>query len=340
MTPPAEASSAVSLPEVTLRIGTPRREAFSNLWGDTILARALVAYAERVGTRWRIAFSDDPLASGEGVIVDMLGLVKEPAWRHGRAIAWLISHPELHDEATLAGYDAVLTSSRWLAQGRGGRWRLLPEPTDVGYFEELVAAPVRWPSDIEERVKNSVVFVGSSRGAPRPLVMAAARSGLDFLVFGGGWEQLRSRPSVTLLGSASRREAHWLYQRARLAVNDHWPAMLLNGFLSKRVVDVLAAGGNLVTDVPRGMDQRLRDSVWVASDPESVVAAWASAGRAVGSGVERRMELPPEYSVPFAFAEITQAAREAIHPSQRRRVTRRMLAPDTHSLSERPVSPG
>ncbi len=166
-------------------------------------------------------------------------------------LLWVISHPDDVADTELRSFDQVFAAGpAWAAEAAvraGVRVRTLLQATDPAVFRP---SPPRGPD------AGRVVFVGSTRGASRPVVADAVALGVDLHVHGPGWEsvvpeQMRGAPSLT------RSEVAAAYASARLVLNDHWPDMAAGGFVSNRVFDVLASGGVVVTDEVAGLAEVL-----------------------------------------------------------------------------------
>jgi glycosyltransferase involved in cell wall biosynthesis len=270
---------------IALVIGTPRKHLLTEPWGDTYLAMGLRRVLRERGLRCRVVSFDDPRPAFDchHLRLDLLGLHAPRPVPGARQAAWVISHPSRLLEADLDVYEHVFVASpTWSpASLDAARSSVLPQPSDLHQSDQVDAAA-------RQQAAGSVVFVGNSRKTIRPCIEYALDARVPLQVYGNGWELLAQEPDVTVSGPVDRLTTLGLYAGARLTLNDHWPDMLLNGFLSNRVADVLAVGGRLATDIPDGMDQRLAGVLPLRSLQE-MQAAWHSPDN-VG-----RAALPPEY---------------------------------------------
>ena len=237
-------------------------------WGDTWFAHDLAEALEELGEAVRVVArggATAPARDEDDVIVVLRGLrAVQPRRAPGRRQAWLqwvISHPELVDPGELTAYDAVFAASTSWA----------PSGADV---EPLLQAtnPRRFRPDAARADSGeAVLFVGSTRGVRRPIVEGALACGAELGVYGVGWETLL--PTDVLRGSfLPNRELPAAYAAAGIVLNDHWPDMAANGFLSNRLFDAVACAARVVSDPAVGLDEVFGDSVRVVDRPEDLTS--------------------------------------------------------------------
>lgn len=275
-------------------VSAPRPPA-GDQWGDTIFARDLVAALERAGERAKVVFR--PGAESEGredddVVVVLRGLRRVTPRRRSRGrggatwMLWVISHPELVEADEPAQYDAVFAAS--------AHWSRAVE-FDVPITPLLQAtAPERFrPEAAAPGSGADVLFVGSTRGEYRPAVRACVEAGIGIEIHGVGWSQYlpADRIAGEFLDPADLPRA---YAGAGVVLNDHWPDMAREGFLSNRLFDAAATGTCVLSDQARGMQEVFGDVVRTYSSPEDLVGqlregsfAQASARRELADLVAR-----------------------------------------------------
>ncbi len=223
----------------------PRRRT----WGDFHFAEALAAALEELGVEAAV----DPLdswyresARDDDVTLTLRGLHRYRPTPGSVNLLWVISHPELVDDDELRDFDVVAAASHGWAQRRSGagvQIETLLQCTDADLFRPEAADPGSgYP----------LLFVGNSRRATRPLVEAAAASRPELRVIGGGWEG-RLPEGVLVADHVDNAELPQLYRAAGAVLNDHWPAMAADGFLSNRLFDLTAAGARWVSDRAEGL---------------------------------------------------------------------------------------
>jgi hypothetical protein len=262
-------------------------------WGDVHFATELAGALEGLGQQVRVDrrdahVRDDDVA--DDVTLVIRGLDRVPPNPASVNLLWVISHPDDVSDTELRSFDAAFAAGPVWAAGAAARAgvpvRTLLQATDPAVFH---------PGSRSDTTEDAgrVVFVGSTRGAARPVVSDAVALGADLRVHGPGWDEVV--PAV-MLGepSLSRADVATTYASARVVLNDHWPDMAAGGFVSNRVFDVLASGGVVVTDEVAGLGDvldvptlavaRSRDDLAALLDPAH---AWPSPAerRAVAAGI-------------------------------------------------------
>ncbi|GGO74042.1 glycosyltransferase family protein [Nocardioides deserti] len=219
-------------------------------WGDWHFARSLAAALERRG-QWVAIDHPETRARRtrelDDVTLVLRGLERVEPPAHTATLLWVISHPELVTPGELATYDAAFAASATWAARHG--IEPLPQCTDTTRFHPDVDgwAPARGPR---------ALFVGNSRGELRSSVAAAQRTGLDLTVIGQGWPD----DVPVAADHVANDELGALYASAGIVLNDHWEDMRAEGFVSNRVLDVLATGGRLLSDDVAGLADVLGDA--------------------------------------------------------------------------------
>jgi GT2 family glycosyltransferase len=235
-------------------------------WGDTHFARQLARSLRNLGqdvvVDYRGAFHrvsehlDDVvlLLRGRAPYSPLLDRVN---------LTWLISHPDMFGPSDHLGMDRVyVASTSYAAKLAAAGVPAVPlhQATEPALFHPDLADP-----DTGHRA----LFVGNSRGEARPLVMAAVERNLPLTVFGAGWSALIPEHFIhsSYLPNA---EVGAAYRASRVVLNDHWPDMSANGFLSNRLFDAVAAGARVISDDVPGIEEVFGDAVQVARTPEEL----------------------------------------------------------------------
>jgi hypothetical protein len=166
---------------------------------------------------------------------------------------------------------------------------------------------------------DRVVFIGSTRGAARPVVADAVALGADLRVHGPGWQGVV--PDAALgEPSLSRTEVATAYASARVVLNDHWADMAAGGFVSNRVFDVLASGGVVVTDPVAGLSDVLDVPTLKVAGSRDELADLLDPARPWPSAAERAAvaeRIAAEHSFDARAAVLLAAARASrarLHP--------------------------
>ena len=218
----------------------PRR----HTWGDFHFAQALASALESQGQHVAV----DPLdswyrASGDDddVVVVLRGLHRYQPAAHHINVLWVISHPNLVDPDELDQVDLAYAASRpWSSARRADGHRVEPllQCTDAAVFNPEAGDPDTGPT---------VLFVGNSRGARRPIVDAAFAAGFEPTIIGNGWSG-KIPPHCLAADHVPNVELSGLYRSAGVVLNDHWPEMARDGFLSNRLFDLTASAARWVSD--------------------------------------------------------------------------------------------
>jgi hypothetical protein len=236
-------------------------------WGDTWFAADLVAALERAGQRARVLRRSEVAQSDEDDVVLVLrGLRRFP--RRARPATWLlwvISHPELVEADEAAEYDAVFAASASWSRAADLGARPLLQATDPARFHPGAGAA---------GTGADVLFVGSTRGEFRPAVRDARAAGFAPRVYGVGWEQFL--PPEEIAGPfIEHDELPAAYASAGVVLNDHWPDMAAEGFLSNRLFDAAATGVRVASDPAAGLHAVFGDVVRTYTDADSLRALLA-----------------------------------------------------------------
>lgn len=257
------------------RPGEPRRWAVKTAapagaagesWGETHFARGVAAALERLGeqvvidARAALHRSTSPM---DDVVLVLRGphrMVPPPA---SRRILWIISHPDEITAEELDDFDTVFAASAdWArrATRRFGRTVLpLLQCTDVSRFHPTGRART-----------DEIVFVGTARGIARPVVVEPLRAGIPVHVYGPDWRGYIPASAIVATGIPND-ELPLRYETAGVVLNDHWPAMRREGFISNRLFDVVAAGGRAVSDDVDGIAEVFEDTVRTFSSTEELL---------------------------------------------------------------------
>ena len=234
-------------------------------WGDTWFARDLARALESLGERAQVVGrrgATSPKRDEDDVVLVLRGLSAVEPRGDATWMLWVISHPELVQAAECARYAAVFAASaHWSRATELGAIPLL-QATDPARFSPMAAAPDSGAD---------VLFVGSTRGEFRPMVRDALACGVDVSVYGVGWEAYLEADRIR--GEFLPNDAlPAAYASAGIVLNDHWPDMAREGFLSNRLFDAVASGARVVSDPATGLVEVFGDAVQVASTPEALCA--------------------------------------------------------------------
>lgn len=235
-------------------------------WGDTHFARGIAFALERAGAE--VVVDAHPAADRSTTLFDDVTLVirgprRITPPRHGRRILWIISHPDEITAEELADFDVVFAASTDWARRASERFGVPIHPllqcTDITRFR-----PSGAPRTTE------IVFVGTARGIPREVVVEPLAAGVPVRVYGPDWRGYIPGSAIAATGIANE-DLPALYESASVVLNDHWPAMRREGFISNRLYDVVAAGGRAISDDVAGIADVFGPAVRTYADREHLI---------------------------------------------------------------------
>lgn len=251
---------------ITVTTAVPSAK-LTDRWGDWPFASSFADALRKAGHPVLLQTLDrasDPAGRSTDVHVVIRGLapvVRTPGQRH---VLWVISHPE---SVTVEEYDSadlvLVASSRFADHVR----TLTTTPVEV-FLQATDPDHFRLRSDAEPRT-HEVLIVANSRGVMRRSVADAEGAGLAYSLVGSGWEGVvpADRVVATRVG---HDDLPGLYGDAEVVLNDHWDTMAHWGFVSNRVLDVLACGTPVASDHLPELEQIFGDLVPTWSDPRDL----------------------------------------------------------------------
>lgn len=251
------AKHVVEAPRLAVKIGAPDPET-AHHWGDFHFANSLVRAMSKQGFVGEVHLLPDwdlPSHQMSDVVIHLRGLSRYRPKPSAVNVLWVISHPEDVTEEEANSFDLVCVASRLLAESWQERLDVpvvyLPQATDALRFGT---------AQVDEDLLSDVLFVGNTRNQRRVAVDWAVQAGLPLTVYGLGWE--RKLPRGCWLGRYFPNDRLGdLYASAKVVLNDHWPDMRRFGIVSNRVLDVLGAGGVVVSDETGGLPELLGDAI-------------------------------------------------------------------------------
>lgn len=238
-------------------------------WGDTHFAAGLARALRKLGQEVVVDSFDArnrPSSGIDDVVLVLRGPYRvDPVPTAARSLLWVLSHPEEITTAEVSLFDRVFAASTpWALEASQLFSRdIVPllQCTDADRFR---------PQGGLAR-GGEIVFVGTAKNIERPAVLVPIRAGIPVDVYGPDWRRWIPADRIRAAGVA-HAELPALYQRAGVVLNDHWPGMKANGFISNRPYDVVAAGGRVVSDDVRGLAEHFAGAVRVYHDDAELVA--------------------------------------------------------------------
>jgi O-antigen biosynthesis protein len=279
-------------------ISAPKGDAGAR-WGDTWFATDVVDALQRAGEEARVVFRGGATVEAreyDDVVLVLRGLRRFVPRRGGATwMLWVISHPELVEPDEPSQYDAVFAASQHWQRGQSDEFGVPVTP--------LLQAtnPARFsPDAAEPDAGDPILFVGSTRGEFRPAVRDALAAGIDVSVYGVGWEEFL--PPERIRGEFIANEAlPAAYASAGVVLNDHWPDMASEGFLSNRLFDAAACASRVLTDRATGLADVFGDGVRTYDDADDLAAALTGDRDAVFPDRQARLDLAARVSRDHSF---------------------------------------
>ena len=290
-------------------VAAPKGDA-GEQWGDTWFARDLVDALTRAGEFARVVYRGGAAAEArehDDVVIVLRGLRRfVPRRGHATWMLWVISHPELVEPDEPGQYDAVFAASE--------HWHRAAE-FDLPVTPLLQATnPQRFsPAAAEPDSGDEVLFVGSTRGEFRPAVRHALDAGVELSIYGVGWEEFL--PVERIQGEfIPNPELPAAYAAAGVVLNDHWPDMAAEGFLSNRLFDAVACGSRVLSDEATGLVDVFGDSVVTYADADALTrilrSDWQTAFPDRGARVAAADRIAREHSFDARAKVLIERARE------------------------------
>jgi len=251
---------------VSIKAAVPRKRE-APFWGDYHFACALKKYLERRGYAVRIDLLPDwhrRKGFRDEVVIVLRGLSRYAPRPDQVNLLWNISHPDHVPLDEYGLYDHVFVAS--LSYGRDLEKRLpvpvtpLLQGTDPELFYEEKAPGV---------AGDEILFVGNSRKQFRPAVRDALAAGVPLSLYGLMWEPLV--PGKHIKGSFIENQVlRHHYSACKILLNDHWPSMKENGFISNRIFDAGACGACIVSDFVADIPRLFGDAVLTYRTPDEL----------------------------------------------------------------------
>lgn len=220
-------------------------------WGDFHFANSLADALRSLGERVSVDYgpnADRLTSNSDDVVLNLRGLKTVQLPVGATSLIWVISHPEQVTAKELEAYDLRYAASASWPRTVAAQWGV-----DVKTLLQCTDPERFFVDDVEiPEVQNKLLMVGNSRNEYRPAACETANAGLPVMIYGRNWEKFVDEKYIA--GSyVPNEELRRYYRSAEWALNDHWPDMRDQGFVSNRIFDVLASGGRLLTDDVEGL---------------------------------------------------------------------------------------
>ena len=183
----------------------------------------------------------------DDVRLQILGRLPVPA-RPGQVnVLWQISHPDYVRREVYAREDLVFIASDQFAAHMASQVEIPVRPLHQ-------ATDPRRSAPSKEGKPHELLFVANSRNANRHILEDLLPTDHELAVYGRNWTPARLDPRY-LVGEHIPNEELAAYGAASIVLNDHWPDMEREGFLSNRLYDASAAGAFVISDEIDGIEE-------------------------------------------------------------------------------------
>ena len=239
-------------------------------WGDYHFALSLKKALNKLGYPARVDLHNYWYDNGymtDDVVIVLRGTKRYHTRRSQINILWNISHPEQVSDEEYRDYDCVFNAST------GYSGHLKEKYPDIHVEDLLQCTDAELfhpePTGPENSSVPELLFVGNSRNVLRTSVANCIRKGLPVAIYGTGWENLV--PEALIHGEyIPNEELRKYYSGCKILLNDHWPAMAENGYISNRIFDALACGAIVLSDKVKGIERIFDNGIWYFSNPDEM----------------------------------------------------------------------
>ena len=235
-------------------------------WGDFHFATSLAKSFERWGHKSRIDFRKDWYENNNSINEINLviqGIHSFNPIPNALNILWIISHPEKLDLEILQQYDYVFVASEKYAKIIKSKVSI---PVDI--LLQCTDPETFHPASNTEMPKYDKLYVANSRDQKRLAVQYALDENIQLDVVGNGWSKMIPESWIKQ-NYVANDMLKYLYSSADVVVVDHWDDMRASGFISNRIFDILACGGNILSDQVDGLDELFDGIIDIYQDRKS-----------------------------------------------------------------------
>lgn len=250
---------------LSIKISAPNLEEGVQ-WGDYHYAHSLGKGLEALGWTYQVDCQDRWYADACDVALVLRGRHRFQPERMPNTVnlQWIISHPDRVKGDEFDDYDHILVASSVFARKVQ---KVTGTPVSTLYQAgNAIAAN----GNEEQSWARDLVFVGSSRNQKRDMVEWCYEQKLPLHLYGTGWENDAKAQTLLKGDYVSNEELAGFYRSSRIVLNDHWPDMRSNGFISNRIFDACAAGTLVITDPVNGLEEVFGDTVVVARNQKEL----------------------------------------------------------------------
>lgn len=241
--------SWVAATRFAVRIAVPSWDVAES-WGDLHFARGLQRALRRLDHPTRIQIGTEwagHAAARDDVTILVLGIREGPTRTGQLNVLWQISHPDLASPELYERHDQVFVASDGFARWMAARVKVPVAPLHQATDPERFLPEPTGPA-------HQLLLVANTRGVRRHILDDLLPTDRELAVYGRGWTANRLEPRFLAGDGVPNDELGGFYAAAAIVLNDHWPDMQREGFLSNRLYDASAAGGFVISDEVDGLE--------------------------------------------------------------------------------------
>lgn len=272
-------------------------------WGDEYFALSIVDAIRHLGISANVIYRNEWHSFDHCFeeAIHLRGIVQNRPCAGARNHIWIISHPDKVVVSELSQFDTVFVASHMFFKFLRSQIR-----RNTFYLPQCSSFVPPRESTLSMDCRDYALFVGDSKNVLRHPVNQAVQTWDRLMLVGPNWKNLATNNYLPrTVPNSLLPELYWSYGAV---LNQHWPMMSKNGFVSNRLFDVACAGGRFITDHCEGLPQELLEFgvVWQGEDIEKL---FLSLARHSGSEYESRAI---EFSKSNSFVARVQTILESI----------------------------
>ncbi len=267
-------------------------------WGDLYFARELANSLTKLGHTARVDFRNDlihPDSAEDDVVLVLRGIERIRPQGGAINLLWIISHPNRISKYELNDFDAVFAASTSWSKKTSKKYGLEISPLLQATNPEKFN-----PNASEPDSGDEILFIGNTRNVFRQIIKDCIKAGIEPTIYGKDWNKFV--PSKLIEGEFVRNEAlASKYRAAGIVLNDHWPDMAREGFLSNRLFDAVASGARVISDDAVGIEKVFGKSVAQYHSPGDLAELCATRSRDIWGTAEEIVTRAYQIGIDHSF---------------------------------------
>jgi hypothetical protein len=273
-------------------------------WGDLYFANEIAASLNTLGHTARVDFRNDvihPDSANDDVVLVLRGIERIRPQMGAINLLWVISHPGRVSRFEVRDFDSVFAASTLWASKATAKFGVQVEPLLQATNPSKFCPEVNEPDSGDE-----ILFVGNTRNVYRQIIKDCVESGVKPTIYGKDWD--RFVPKELIKGTfIPNDEIAGRYRAAGVVLNDHWPDMAREGFLSNRLFDAVASGARVISDDAIGIKEVFGESVAVYKSPSELAELCSNRSRDTWGTAEEIVVRAHQIGIDHSFDKRAEA---------------------------------